>query len=134
MQTKESIQVAAAVILDEDNRVLLSLRLKNAHQGGKWEFPGGKLEAGESDLDALYRELDEELDIKISGASEYLQLSYDYPEKTVTLKVFTVTDFSGTPKGLEGQEVRWFSVNEMAELTFPDANYPILERIRQDYL
>lgn len=114
--------------------MLLSLRLKDAHQGGKWEFPGGKIEAGESDQDALSRELLEELDIKTSTASEYLQLTYDYPEKTVTLKVFTVTEFSGVPRGLEGQEVQWFSVSEMTDLTFPDANYPILERIRQDYL
>ena len=114
--------------------MLLSLRLKDAHQGGKWEFPGGKIEVGESDHSALTRELKEELDISIDNASEYLHLTYEYPEKTVTLKVFTVTDFTGTPSGLEGQDIQWFSVQEMAALTFPDANYPILERIRQDYL
>ncbi len=122
------------MILNDHKQVLLSLRLKNAHQGGKWEFPGGKIEAGESDRDALYRELKEELDIEISNASEYLQLSYDYPEKTVVLKVYLVTEFRGQPSGLEGQKVSWFSVEDMADLTFPDANYPILDRIRQDYL
>jgi len=134
LNSHKTIQVAAAVILDEGDRVLLSLRLKNAHQGGKWEFPGGKIEAGETGPNALKRELKEELNIDISGASEYLQIKHDYADKSVTLNVFLVTSFDGTPKGMEGQEVRWFTLSEMMDLNFPDANYPILEQIRHDYL
>ena len=126
------IEVAAAVIVNSENQILLSLRAPEVHQGGKWEFPGGKLEAGESGPDALKRELLEELDIIINGASEYLHLEHEYPEKKVTLYVYKVTNFAGEPKGMEGQEVRWFQVAELAELTFPDANYAILKRIEDD--
>ena len=113
---------------------MLSLRLKNAHQGGKWEFPGGKIEAGETGVDALTRELKEELNISINDASEYLHISHDYTDKSVHLNVYLVTSFEGTPEGMEGQDVRWFSLSEMMDLNFPDANYPILEQIRHDYL
>lgn len=138
MNSLKTIHVVAAVILDTDgqdkNRVLLSLRLKDAHQGGKWEFPGGKIEVGESGLDALKRELKEELNISIDIASEYLHTSHEYSDKLVHLNVYLVRSFVGTPEGMEGQEVRWFSLNEMMQLNFPDANYPILEQIRHDYL
>lgn len=132
MPRQAHIEVAAAVIVGPDNQILLSLRSPDAHQGGKWEFPGGKFETNETPHQALIRELKEELDINVLEASEYLHLSHDYAEKSVTLHVFKVTDFSGEPHGMEGQEVRWFSVAELEALEFPDANYPILEKIKQD--
>lgn len=133
MNTPKTIQVAAAVILNQDDRVLLSLRLQGAHQGGKWEFPGGKIESHETAHQALERELKEELNISIADAAKYLQIEHEYPEKKVILEVYRVTSFTGTPTGMEGQDVRWFSLEEMMKLEFPDANYPILEQIRHDY-
>ena len=112
---------------------MLSLRLQGAHQGGKWEFPGGKIESHETAHQALERELKEELNISISDAAKYLQIEHEYPEKKVILEVYRVTSFTGTPTGMEGQDVRWFSLEEMMKLEFPDANYPILEQIRHDY-
>jgi 8-oxo-dGTP diphosphatase len=128
------IEVAAAVIVNTDDQILLSLRAPGVHQGGKWEFPGGKFEAGESGPSALRRELKEELNIIAHTASEYLHLKHEYPEKKVSLYVYLVRDFSGEPRGMEGQAVRWFDVEDLAGLTFPDANYPILKQIEADFL
>ena len=128
------IEVAAAVIVNPDNQILLSLRAPDVHQGGKWEFPGGKFEEGETGQSALSRELKEELNINAHSASEYLHLEHEYPEKKVSLYVYLVRDFTGEPQGMEGQAVRWFDVAELADLTFPDANYPILKQIEADFL
>ncbi len=123
------IKVAAGVIINSDSQVLLSLRHDNAHQGGKWEFPGGKFEQGETAEQALRRELNEELNIDIGTTEPFIELTYEYPEKTVQLVVLRVLNFSGLPQGLEGQEVRWVDGNQLAGLKFPDANYPILEKL-----
>ena len=123
------IDVAAAVIVNLQGKTLLSLRLPDAHQGGKWEFPGGKFETGETADQALNRELKEELGIDILQTEPFIDLQYTYPEKTVNLHVLKVTSFTGNPKGLEGQTVEWVDVNKLTALEFPDANYPILEKL-----
>ena len=123
------IDVAAAVIVNAKNETLLSLRLPDAHQGGKWEFPGGKFEVGETPEQALVRELKEELGVDILQTEPFIELQYTYPEKTVNLHVLKVTDFKGTPEGLEGQTVKWVDCNKLREREFPDANYPILEKL-----
>jgi len=129
----EHIQVAAAVIINPWQQILLSLRNPKAHQGGKWEFPGGKTEVGETSLEALFRELKEELNIDVLKASEYLRLEHQYPEKKVTLAVYLVSEFSGTPQGMEGQDVQWFDLTDLQNLQFPDANYAILEKLMNDF-
>ncbi len=125
------IHVAAAVIVDDKGQTLLSLRKTDAHQGGKWEFPGGKFEQDETAEHALGRELKEELGIDIEQTEHFLDVEYSYPEKSVHLHVLKVLSYSGTPQGLEGQLVRWISVTEVGELEFPDANYPILEKLQE---
>ena len=94
------VHVAVGVILDGDNRVLITRRHDEAHQGGLWEFPGGKVEAGESVQQALQRELLEELGLTIGVASQLLEVHHDYGDKTVFLDVYVVREFSGEPKGL----------------------------------
>ncbi len=124
-----TIDVAAAVIVNLQGETLLSLRLPDAHQGGKWEFPGGKFEGGETADQALRRELKEELGINILQTEPFIELQYTYPEKTVNLHVLKVTGFTGKPEGLEGQTVDWVAMKKLQELEFPDANYPILEKL-----
>ncbi|PCJ51060.1 MAG: 8-oxo-dGTP diphosphatase MutT [Gammaproteobacteria bacterium] len=123
------IDVAAAVIVNPQGETLLSLRPTDAHQGGKWEFPGGKLESGESAEQALSRELREELGIEVLQLEPFLELEYRYPEKRVKLHIFRVLEFTGLPIGLEGQKVEWVNRLVINELKLPTANYPILEKL-----
>lgn len=118
----------------DQQQVLLALRSSKQHQGGKWEFPGGKVEPGETVEAALARELQEELAITVLQARPFMQLNYTYPERQVKLDIWLVTDFSGTPAGLEGQPLQWANVSDLAAISFPDANQPIVERLQQDFL
>jgi 8-oxo-dGTP diphosphatase len=131
MQTN-IIHVAVGVIM-RHQQILLALRSSKQHQGGKWEFPGGKVEAGETVQQALARELLEEVAIKVTNSEAFMQLEYAYPEKTVLLDIYLVSSFTGEPHGREGQPLRWASVAELSKLDFPDANQPIVERIQQHF-
>lgn len=99
------LHVVAAVIRDEVGNILLAQRPANKHQGGKWEFPGGKLEVGEAPAQALNRELEEELGITVLQAKPLIKVRHVYPERAVLLDVWEVTAFSGDPHGREGQPV-----------------------------
>lgn len=124
------LHVAVGVIW-QDGKVLLSHRASHQHQGDKWEFPGGKLEAGETVLSALQRELAEELAITVQSAHPLMEVRHSYPEREVLLDIWLVDGFSGEPHGVEGQAVQWFAASELDTLTFPDANQPIVERVMQ---
>lgn len=120
------IHVAAAVILNAQGQVLLARRPVDKHQGGLWEFPGGKVEPNEPVVDALARELDEELGIQISAARPLIQVPHHYPDKSVLLDVYEVDAFEGTPYGREGQPVEWVERSALADYAFPAANTPIV--------
>lgn len=120
------IHVMAAVIRDSKNRILIAKRPDHAHLGGLWEFPGGKLEATEERFDGLCRELYEELGIKVLTARPLLDIRHDYPDKSVRLDVWLVTEFSGTAHGAEGQPVCWVLPEQLNEYPFPAANTPIV--------
>lgn len=126
---KKHIRVAAAVILI-NGKYLLSKRKADQHQGNKWEFPGGKIDGDETIEQALSRELHEELGISVQDQQEFMSLDFEYPEKKVSLYFQLVTDFAGQETGKEGQLVRWFNDEEIQQLEFPDANLPVLEKIK----
>ena len=130
-QMKKNINVAAAIIF-RDGQFLLSKRKSDQHQGGKWEFPGGKIENGETVAQATARELKEEINIDVQSQTSFHQLEFEYPEKHVSLNFQLVTEFDGVEQGLEGQEVAWFGKSELMDLTFPDANVPVLEKIAKE--
>ena len=125
------VHVAVGVILDGDERILLSRRADDAHQGGLWEFPGGKVEAGETLFEALRRELFEELDISVNSSEPLLQVGHDYGDKAVLLDVHLVRDFSGEASGREGQPLAWVDAAELAQYEFPAANRPIVEAVQK---
>lgn len=124
------VHVAAAVIRREDGCILIARRPDHLHQGGLWEFPGGKVEAGESVHVALERELLEELGIRVSRARPLLKVSHDYTDKQVLLDVWEVSAFSGEPHGAEGQPLAWVSPRQLPEYDFPAANQPIIAAAR----
>ncbi|MEY8204193.1 MAG: 8-oxo-dGTP diphosphatase MutT, partial [Bermanella sp.] len=116
----KKIEVVAAAILSVcGQRVFIAKRHAAAHQGGLWEFPGGKKEAGESAQAALYRELQEEVAINVIASHSLIKLSHDYGDKCVELDVYKVTAFSGEPRGAEGQVTRWVPLNELQNFEFP---------------
>jgi 8-oxo-dGTP diphosphatase len=130
------IHVVAAVIVSADQQqIFISRRADHLHQGGFWEFPGGKVETGESPESALARELFEELDIRVEVAQPYMQVEHDYPDKQVFLDIWQVDNFTGTARGKEGQECRWVSLQELLTeqpkrlFHFPAANQPILDQL-----
>ncbi|GGO82494.1 hypothetical protein GCM10011348_24020 [Marinobacterium nitratireducens] len=123
---RKLIHVAAAVIVDENRRILLARRPDDKHQGGLWEFPGGKVEPGEPVPEALDRELHEELGIRVQRARPLIRIPHHYPDKSVLLDVFLVDAFTGEAHGREGQPVRWVAARELDDYDFPAANRPIL--------
>lgn len=124
------VQVAAAAIFDDEGRVLITRRADDAHQGGLWEFPGGKVEAGETVRDALARELHEELGIEVQQARPLIRIRHDYPDKSVLLDVWRVDGFSGEAHGREGQPLTWVEPRTLSEYAFPAANQPIIRAVQ----
>jgi 8-oxo-dGTP diphosphatase len=124
------LQVAVGVIKNRFGQILISLRGSSLHQGGLWEFPGGKIEASETVEQALARELKEELDLTVRSATPLITINHQYPDLAVQLHVFTVGSFDGEVKGCEGQPVLWVNPDDLVNYTFPAANQPIITAAR----
>jgi len=109
---------------------LIAKRAEHLHQGGLWEFPGGKVEHGEATRDALTRELHEEIGIDVVDARPLIRISHDYSDKSVLLDVWKVTAFSGEAHGKEGQPIVWVKTDELDNYDFPTANTPIINALQ----
>ena len=123
------VHVAVGVIARGDD-IFITLRPDDVHQGGKWEFPGGKVEEGETVLQALTRELAEEVGIIVNRSEPVIVITHDYGDKQVKLDVHRVYDFAGQPHGKEGQQSRWVSVQALNPEDFPEANVPIITALQ----
>ncbi len=123
------IHVAVGVVVNSTGHILIAKRPATSHQGGLWEFPGGKVEPGESVIAALTRELQEELAIDVVETEPLIKIHHNYGDKTVFLDVHKVTAFSGQPNGNEGQPVEWVSSSELKQYEFPAANQSIISAI-----
>lgn len=130
VQSVPDIQVVAAVLRDAQGRVLIAERPAGKPMAGYWEFPGGKLEAGESALAALKRELREELGIHVEQAYRLLNLSHLYPERRVHLDVWRVTRSVGTPAAHEGQRMAWVAPHELSGWKLLPADEPIVAALK----
>ncbi|TLU66734.1 8-oxo-dGTP diphosphatase MutT [Thalassotalea litorea] len=126
---KKRVHVAVGVILRND-QVFLTRRHVHQHQGGKWEFPGGKVETDETVHQALHRELMEEVAIDTLAMRPLMNIAHDYEDKSVLLEVFVVDQFSGEPESQEGMEQGWFKVSELSNLEFPNANKDIIVKLQ----
>ncbi|HDM8191851.1 8-oxo-dGTP diphosphatase MutT [Vibrio harveyi] len=128
------IHIVAAIIFNQDkSQIFITKRSDDKHKGGFWEFPGGKVEQGESVEQAMIRELEEEIGITVTEQSLFEHLEYDYPEKSLKFDFMTVSQFDNQPYGREGQEGRWVDVAALLDYTFPEANVPILERVIKEF-
>ena len=124
------VHVVAGVLRDREGRILLTQRPAGKHLAGLWEFPGGKCEPGEAAPAALRRELREELGIETGAAQKLIALPWRYVEKSILLDVYNVLDFSGTPHGHEGQQLRWVASRELRDIAMPPADRPVISALQ----
>ncbi|MFC3153528.1 Nudix family hydrolase [Litoribrevibacter euphylliae] len=123
------VHVAVAVIERENGDICIAKRADHQHQGGLWEFPGGKVEAGETITQALQREIHEELGIDVLAHSPLISVRYRYTDKHVLLDVHRIHQFEGEPHGKEGQPVVWCPKSQLKNYEFPAANKGILNAL-----
>jgi len=125
-----TVHVAVGVIVNSAGEVLLAKRPEHVHQGGLWEFPGGKVEGDETVKQALARELAEELAILVKSCQPMICIQHHYGDKSVLLDVWKISGYEGTPIGNEGQVVRWVAKEQLPSYSFPAANAPIVAAVR----
>jgi 8-oxo-dGTP diphosphatase len=126
----EPVHVLVGLIGDAAGRWLVNQRRPGTHLAGAWEFPGGKLQRGETRFGALRRELDEELGIEVVSAEPLLQIVHDYPDKRVRLDVWRVLDYRGEVTAREAQRLDWVAVEMLADLPLLAADLPIIDALR----
>ena len=124
------IEVAAGVIVSEDGEILLGRRPEGKPYSGYWEFPGGKIEQGESAMDALKRELKEEIGIDPHHLHPWISRTFHYSHATVKLSFFKVLGWAGEPRGLENQELSWQNPHAVDVSPLLPANEPILRALK----
>jgi len=125
----EIVHVVAGVLRAPDGSILVSKRPDGVHQGGLWEFPGGKLESGETPRQTLARELEEELGVQVSVARPLLSVRHTYSECTVLLDTWLVEEYAGEPTGREGQPLDWVRPEDLDPDAFPPADRPIISAL-----
>ncbi len=129
---RKTVHVAVGLVV-RDGQVLIAKRQDHQHQGGLWEFPGGKVEAGETTPEALVREFQEEVDLILDPEqmTPLMELPFDYGDKTVLLDTWVCHHSEGTARGCEGQLVQWVAIEELDGYSFPEANSELIARFRE---
>lgn len=122
--------VAAGILCDAAGRVLITERLCDDALNGLWEFPGGKIGSAESPTEALHRELTEELGIDATAMRPFKNLNHNYPDRSVDLEFFLVTEWQSEPRGREGQRIRWVNVAELNDAELLPADKPVIEALQ----
>lgn len=128
-ETPVTINVAAGIILDDDGQVFITQRRFDAHLGGFWEFPGGKCNPGESLVETLKRELDEEVGIRLIRADEFHSVTHDYSNQLIQITFFILREYGGVPSAKEKQGARWVPLEELYQFHFPAANLEVIEKL-----
>jgi 8-oxo-dGTP diphosphatase len=128
-------EVAAGILLDSQQRFLMGQRPVGKPYAGYWEFPGGKVEAGETLFQALQRELQEELGITIHDSVDLMMIEHDYPHAYVRIHVSVIRDWSGEPTGCENQALSWQDLNRDQLTVDPllPAALPMIQELKQFY-
>ncbi|MDP8033124.1 MULTISPECIES: 8-oxo-dGTP diphosphatase MutT [Pasteurellaceae] len=129
---KPLVQVAAAIIRNEFGQIYLAQRLEGQDFAQSLEFPGGKVDQGETPEEAVVREIEEEVGIHILSAFPYEHFSFEYPTKIIEFFFYLVEDWVGEPFGREGQEGFWIEQSELDSEQFPPANEELIKRLKSE--
>jgi 8-oxo-dGTP diphosphatase len=127
---KPRLRVVAAALFDNVGRVLIAQRPEGKHMAGWWEFPGGKVGVGESDAEALVRELREELGVETRAEGEIMSLAHDYPDRSVELVLWRATILKGVPRSLDGQVLKWVDCQSLGNERLLPADAPFIDALQ----
>ncbi|WP_052283028.1 8-oxo-dGTP diphosphatase MutT [Kluyvera genomosp. 1] len=125
----KKLQISVGIIRNAEGEIYITQRAADAHMANKWEFPGGKIEEGESAEQAVVRELQEEVGITATSLQQFDKLEYQFPDRHITLWFWLVEGWEGEPWGKEGQPGRWIAQQNLVVDEFPPANAPIIEKL-----
>ena len=127
---RPTLLVVAAALYHRDGRILIAERPAGKHMAGRWEFPGGKVAPGESEQDALTRELEEELGVEVTVSRPLMRLKHSYDDRDVELSLWIVEGFRGEPQGLDGQRLKWVRPEQLVEEDILEADLPFVKALR----
>lgn len=125
------IRVAAGILRNDEGRVLIAERSGDHAFAGLWEFPGGKIGDGEDTVEALRRELREELGIEILEQSLFMSLEHDYPDRSVSIDFYRIDKWLNEPEGRDGQALQWLRPDEISAALLLPADAPVIAALRQ---
>ena len=125
------VPVVAAALFDGAGRVLIAQRPAGKALAGRWEFPGGKVDVGESEHAALRRELREELGVEVIAARPFMRLAHAYAERDVELSLWIVERFAGEPRSLDAQALKWVSRAALSAEDILEADQPFITGLRE---
>ncbi len=129
--SSSAIHVVAGALFDAEGRVLIAQRPPGKHMAGGWEFPGGKLGAGETPFAALVRELHEELNIEVFAADAVIAYTHRYSDRSILLDLWHITRYAGTPISAEGQALRWVQLSELGDVGLLEADKPMIAPLKK---
>ena len=127
---RPTLLVVAAALYHRDGRILIAERPPGKHMAGRWEFPGGKVAPGESEGDALARELAEELGVDVTASRPFMRLEHSYDDRDVELSMWIVESFHGEPQSLDGQRLKWVRPERLQDEDILEADLPFVEALR----
>ncbi|TRV42800.1 MAG: 8-oxo-dGTP diphosphatase MutT [Microcystis panniformis Mp_MB_F_20051200_S9] len=125
-----SKKIGVAVIRDDRDLILIDRRLAKGLLGGFWEFPGGKIEGNETVQECIKREILEEIGIEIAVDSHLITIDHTYSHFRVNLQVYNCRYLSGQARAIECEEIRWVTIEELDNYTFPAANQEIIRALK----
>ena len=130
--SKAIVRVVAALIQDSKSRVLITQRRAQAFMPLKWEFPGGKVEAGETDEQALAREIQEEINVSVEVLEHFAGIVYSYRDFSVDFHVYRCSIVEGNIEKIAVNDFKWVSISELDSFDFPPADQPTIEKLVQN--
>ncbi|MAD91976.1 MAG: 8-oxo-dGTP diphosphatase MutT [Gammaproteobacteria bacterium] len=130
---KDHFYVVAGILINSYDQVLIAEHVSGDLYHGLWEFPGGKIETNEKALDALSRELKEELGINIKDVSSFMKVKFEYQDKEVSIEFFIINKWHNKPFGREGQNLSWVSLKSLDSYKFLPANEPVIIKLQNKF-